>query len=50
MGVMQIPGHTHQKPREVTLDEIRAVLGDCRLCQLCQTRTKSLARAILMHA
>ena len=40
MGVMQIPGHTHQKPREVTLDEIRAVLGDCRLCQLCQTRTK----------
>ncbi|MGN8940143.1 uracil-DNA glycosylase [Collinsella bouchesdurhonensis] len=40
MGVMQIPGHTHQKPREVALDEIRAVLGDCRLCQLCQTRTK----------
>ncbi len=40
MGVMHIPGHTRQKPREVTLDEIEAVLGDCRLCQLYQTRTK----------
>lgn len=39
MGVMHIPGHEGQKPREVSLDEIRAVLGDCRLCQLCQTRT-----------
>ena len=39
MGVMHIPGHDHQKPREVSLDEIEAVLGDCRLCQLCQTRT-----------
>ena len=39
MGVMHIPGHTGQKPREVSLDEIRAVMGDCRACQLCQTRT-----------
>lgn len=39
MGVMHIPGHEGQKPREVSLEEIRAVLGDCRLCQLCQTRT-----------
>ena len=39
MGVMHIPGHEGQKPREVSLDEIRGVLGDCRLCQLCQTRT-----------
>ena len=39
MGVMHIPGHEHQGPREVSLDEIRAVLGDCRLCELCQTRT-----------
>ncbi len=39
MGVMQIPGHTKQAPREVSLDEIRAVLGDCRLCELAQTRT-----------
>lgn len=38
MGVMRIPGHTRQKPREVTLGEIEAVLGDCRLCQLAQTR------------
>ncbi len=39
MGVMRIPGHTDQKPREVSLDEIRSVMGDCRACQLCQTRT-----------
>lgn len=39
MSIMQIPGHTHQGPREVSLDEIRTVLGDCRLCELCQTRT-----------
>ena len=39
MGVMHIPGHENQKPREVSLDEIRSVLGDCRLCELCQTRT-----------
>ena len=34
MAIMQIPGHDHQKPREVTLEEIRAVLGDCRRCPL----------------
>ena len=39
MAVMQIPGHDHQKPREVTLEEIRAVLGDCQLCPLGKTRT-----------
>ena len=39
MGVMHIPGHTGQKPREVSLDEIRSVMGDCRACQLYQTRT-----------
>lgn len=39
MGVMHIPGHEHQKPREVSLAEIRAVMGDCQLCQLGQTRT-----------
>ena len=39
MGVMHIPGHEKQGPREVGLDEIREVMGDCRLCQLCQTRT-----------
>lgn len=39
MGVMHIPGHTGQKPREVSLGEIRSVMGDCRACQLCQTRT-----------
>ena len=31
MGVMHIPGHTHQAPREVALEEIEAVLGDCHL-------------------
>lgn len=39
MGVMHIPGHEKQGPREVELSEIRSVMGDCRLCQLCQTRT-----------
>ena len=38
MPVMHIPGHDHQKPREVTLEEIRAVLGDCHLCPLGETR------------
>lgn len=36
---MQIPGHEHQKPREVRLEEIEAVLGDCERCPLGQTRT-----------
>lgn len=39
MGVMHIPGHENQKPREVSLEEICSVLGECRLCELCQTRT-----------
>lgn len=38
MSVMHIPGHDHQAPREVELEEIRAVMGDCRLCQLGETR------------
>lgn len=38
MGVMHIPGHEHQGPREVSLEEIRSVMGDCRLCPLCETR------------
>lgn len=38
MSVMHIPGHDHQRPQEVTLEEVRAVLGDCRLCPLCETR------------
>ena len=38
MGVMHIPGHTHEAPREVALEEIEAVLGDCHLCQLYQSR------------
>ncbi len=40
MAVMQIPGHDHQGPREVSLEEIRAVLGDCHLCPLGETRTE----------
>ena len=39
MGIMKIPGHERQKPREVTLEEIQAVLGNCQLCPLGQTRT-----------
>ena len=39
MGVMHIPGHTNQAPREVSLEEIQGVLGNCRLCPLWETRT-----------
>ena len=39
MSVMHIPGHEHQRPREVTLQEIRDLMGDCQLCPLGATRT-----------
>lgn len=39
MAMLKIPGHDHQRPREVSLEEIKAAMGDCRLCELCQTRT-----------
>ncbi|SER66896.1 uracil-DNA glycosylase [Parafannyhessea umbonata] len=39
MGVMHIPGHEHQRPGEVALQEIRDVMGNCQLCPLGQTRT-----------
>ena len=39
MAMLKIPGHEHQRAGEVTLDEIRAVLGDCRLCPLHETRS-----------
>ncbi len=39
MSVMHIPGHDHQKPQEVRLEEIRDVMGECRLCPLWETRT-----------
>ena len=39
MPMLKIPGHTHQHAGEVTLEEIRATLGDCRLCSLSETRT-----------
>ena len=37
-AVLKIPGHEHQRAGEVSLDEIRAVMGDCRMCPLCETR------------
>lgn len=36
--ILKIPGHDHQKAGEVSLEEIRAVLGDCHLCPLGETR------------
>lgn len=39
MPVMYIPGHTHQRPKEVTLAEIEDVLGNCHRCPLGDTRT-----------
>ncbi len=38
VAALNIPGHEHPKAQEVTLDEIRAVLGDCHLCPLSETR------------
>ena len=38
MPQLKIPGHEHQRPREVTLEEIRDVIGDCHLCPLGETR------------
>ena len=38
MSVMHIPGHEHQGPREVSLREIRDLMGNCQLCPLGQTR------------
>lgn len=40
MGVLKIPGHENQAPREVSLEEIREFMGECQLCPLGQTRTK----------
>ena len=39
MSVMHIPGHEHQGPREVSLQEIRDLMGNCQLCPLGATRT-----------
>lgn len=39
MSVMQIPGHDHQKPGEVMLEEIENILGNCKRCELGQTRS-----------
>ena len=39
MSVMQIPGHEHQKPGEVMLEEIENILGNCKRCELGQTRS-----------
>ncbi len=36
--VLKIPGHEAPHAREVKLEEIRAVLGDCRLCPLSEGR------------
>ena len=39
MAALMIPGHPKPRPREVTLEEVRACVGDCHLCPLGQTRT-----------
>ncbi|WP_293815286.1 uracil-DNA glycosylase [uncultured Parolsenella sp.] len=39
MSVMKIPGHVNQKPGEVMLEEIENLLGDCKRCELGQTRS-----------
>lgn len=37
--MLDIPNHPHPKAKEVSLEEIRAVIGDCRRCELHQVRT-----------
>ena len=39
VSVMKIPGHDHQRPREVMLEEIENLMGNCQRCELGQTRT-----------
>ncbi len=39
MAVMQIPGHVNQRPGEVMLEEIENILGECKRCELGQTRS-----------
>lgn len=36
--MLEIPGHTHQRPREVMLEEIVNLMGNCKRCELGQTR------------
>ena len=38
MAMLRIPGHERQAPREVSLEEIEAFMGNCQLCPLGQTR------------
>ncbi len=36
--MLEIPNHTHQKAGEVSLEEIRDLLGDCKRCGLSEVR------------
>lgn len=36
---LEVPGHPNPKPREITLDELREVLGYCTRCPLHEGRT-----------
>lgn len=48
--MLKIPGHDHQKAGEVSLEEIRAVMGDCHLCPLGETRKNIVFGAGNPHA
>lgn len=39
MSILKIPGHVNQKPREVMLEEIENLMGNCQRCELGKTRT-----------
>ncbi|QWT17711.1 uracil-DNA glycosylase [Collinsella sp. zg1085] len=39
MASLLIPGYEQVKPRELSLAFIRELVGDCKQCELCQTRT-----------
>ena len=39
MSVMKIPGHDHQRPRQVMLEVIENLMRNCQRCELGQTCT-----------
>lgn len=50
MARLVIPGHPRPRPGEVSLAEVRGVLGDCHRCELAETRTSIVFGAGSPHA
>ena len=39
MSALHVPGHEHQRPGEVALEEIENLMGECQRCELGQSRS-----------